>query len=51
MENMYETFASIVCKNCKNKENCNEELRRKIDNSIKCERYEGSEIEQKTHNI
>ena len=43
MRNLYEEYVKNVCKNCKNKENCSEELRIKIDNSIKCDKYEGSE--------
>lgn len=39
-ESIYETYVRIVCVNCKNKEKCSEELRRKLDNTIKCENYE-----------
>ncbi len=39
-ESIYETYSRTVCSNCKNKEQCNEELRIKLDNTIKCERYE-----------
>nr|DAZ47479.1 MAG TPA: hypothetical protein [Caudoviricetes sp.] len=40
MENIYETYARTVCANCKNKKECQEELRRRIDGSIKCDKYE-----------
>lgn len=40
MENIYETYARTVCANCKNKKECQEELRRRIDNTIKCNKYE-----------
>ena len=39
-ESIYETYSRTVCSNCKNKEQCNEELRIKLNNTIKCERYE-----------
>lgn len=37
---IYETYVKEVCSNCKNKTNCKEELRVRIDNTIKCEKYE-----------
>lgn len=40
MENIYETYARIICANCKNKKECQEELRKRIDNTIKCNKYE-----------
>lgn len=40
MENIYETYARTVCANCKNKKECQEELRKRIDNTIKCNKYE-----------
>ena len=40
MENIYETYARIICANCKNKKECQEELRRRMDNTIKCDKYE-----------
>ena len=43
MENIYETYARTVCVNCKNRKECQEELRRRIDGSIKCDKY-GREI-------
>lgn len=39
METIYETYKRILYNNCKNKGNCKEELRKKIDNTMKCERY------------
>ncbi len=40
MENIYETYTRTVCANCKNRKECQEELRRRIDGSIKCDKYE-----------
>lgn len=40
MENIYETYVRTVCANCKNKKECQEELRKRIDNTIKCNKYE-----------
>lgn len=40
MENIYETYARTVCANCKNKKECQEELRKRIDGSVKCNYYE-----------
>ena len=39
-ETIFETYARTVCSICKNKEQCNEELRIRLDNSIKCDKYE-----------
>lgn len=39
-ETIYETYARTVCRNCKNRERCQEELIIKIDNTIKCDYYE-----------
>lgn len=39
-ETVYQTYVKTVCKKCKHKEQCNEELRIKIDNTIKCDNYE-----------
>ena len=39
-ETIYETYSRTVCINCKNKEQCQEELRIKIDGNIKCDNYE-----------
>lgn len=43
METIYETYVKKVCSICKNKKVCNEELKVKLDRSIKCERYEKEE--------
>ena len=37
---MFEKFTREICSNCKVKEECQEKLRIRIDNSIKCDRYE-----------
>ena len=39
MENIYETYVRTVCANCKNKKECQEELRQRIDGTIKCDNY------------
>lgn len=39
METIYEIYVKEICSKCKNKENCEEELRIKINNTIKCEKY------------
>lgn len=39
-ETIYETYVRTVCSICKNKECCQEELRKRIDGSIKCRNYE-----------
>lgn len=39
-ETIYETYVREICSNCKNKKQCQEELRIKIDGSIKCGCYE-----------
>lgn len=46
METIYQTYTRTVCTNCKNKNNCSEELRIRIDNSIKCNRYEKNKNKQ-----
>ena len=46
-EKIFETFTRKVCNNCKNKKVCQEELRIKIDNSIKCDKYEPIELGEK----
>ena len=42
-ENIFKSFNNKICKNCGNK-NCQEELRVKIDGSIKCEKYKPKPI-------
>ena len=39
-ETIYETYIRTICSKCKNKKQCQEELRIKIDGSIKCDKYE-----------
>lgn len=39
METIYETYTRTICSNCANRNNCSEELRMKIDNTIKCDNY------------
>lgn len=38
-ETIHETFARVLCSNCKNKFKCQEELTRRLDNSVKCYKY------------
>lgn len=47
METIYETYSKRVCTNCKNKKECQEELRQRIDGSIKCDNYERANKEIK----
>lgn len=39
-ENIYQTYVRTICSNCKNSKQCQEELRVKIDGSLKCDYYE-----------
>ena len=39
METIYETYTRTLCSNCKNKNICKEELRIRLDNTIKCDSY------------
>lgn len=36
---IFETYSKEICSQCKNKEECQEELRIRLDYSIKCDRY------------
>ena len=40
MKNAYERFVEEICNNCKNRKDCIEELRQKLDGSIVCDLYE-----------
>nr|DAQ49106.1 MAG TPA: hypothetical protein [Caudoviricetes sp.] len=37
MKNIFEIYAKEICTNCRNKKECQEELRQRIDDSIKCD--------------
>ena len=37
---IYEQYSKEICSNCKNRKECKKELRRKVDGSIKCRKYE-----------
>ena len=39
-ENIFETFIREICSNCKKDKYCQEELRRRLDNTVKCYEYE-----------
>jgi len=39
-ETIYETYARTLCKNCKNRKNCIEELKKRLGNTIYCKNYE-----------
>lgn len=39
METIYETYEKEICSNCKNRDICKEELRIRLDNTIKCDSY------------
>ena len=43
MENIYQTYAREICSKCKNKQQCEEEIRVRIDKTIKCDSYEKEE--------
>lgn len=40
METIYETYTRTLCSNCNNRYKCQEELRKRIDNTIRCDNYE-----------
>lgn len=46
-ETIYETYTRTVCSICKNKNKCNEELRKRIDNTIQCEEFETTFVKRK----
>ena len=39
-ESIFETFNREICANCKKNKYCQEELRKRIDNTVKCFEYE-----------
>ena len=39
-ENIFDVFVREICSNCKKRESCQEELRRRLDNTVKCYEYE-----------
>lgn len=41
--NIYETYVKEICSKCKNK-NKDCELRKRIDNTMKCREYERSKV-------
>lgn len=38
-ETIFETYSREVCSICKNREQCQEELHKRIDGSIKCDNF------------
>ena len=40
IESIFKQFNKEICNNCSNREKCQEELRIRLDGSIKCEKYE-----------
>ena len=38
-ETIHETYIRTICSNCKNRHNCREELRIRLDNTVKCWEY------------
>ncbi len=38
--NLFKEFSKEICSNCKNKKECQEELRKRLDDTIKCYEYE-----------
>ncbi len=43
-ENIFKNFSKQVCSNCINKKECQEELRIKLDGSVKCNKYKPKPI-------
>ena len=39
METIFETYLRTICSNCKNGDSCTEELRRRLDNTVRCWEY------------
>lgn len=39
MKNIFEIYVKEICTNCRNRKECQEELRKRIDSSIKCDSY------------
>lgn len=39
IKELFKIYAEEICSKCKNKGNCQEELRIRLDHSIKCDRY------------
>ena len=39
MDNIFQKYVKVICSKCKNRQLCQEELRIRIDNTIKCENY------------
>ena len=37
---IYEKYSKEICSNCKNRKECKEELRQRLNGSIKCNNYE-----------
>lgn len=50
-ETLEQVYVRTVCSLCKNKENCQEELRRRIDGTIKCEKYDTTFVPRKVDSI
>lgn len=39
METIYQTYIREICSNCRNRNICKEELRIRLDGTIKCDSY------------
>ena len=46
-ESVFEIFNKEICCNCKNGKYCQEELRKRLDNTIKCYKYERIDKDEK----
>ena len=44
-ESIFDIFLKEICSNCKKDKYCQEELRRRLDNTVKC--YEYEKVEEK----
>lgn len=50
METIHETYTRTLCSNCKNRYKCQEELRKRLDNTIRCNNYEREDKTQRKSN-
>ena len=51
METLEQAYVRTVCSLCKNKDSCTEEIRRKVDGTIKCEKYNTTFVPNKVDSI
>lgn len=46
MKNILEQYSKEICKQCKNKIKCKEELHVRLDNCVKCDCYEREDVQE-----